>query len=158
MIKVRNMKQVDFEEVRAFFSDRWAGEFMVTRGTVHKLEDLSGFVAFDQDEIVGLITYNMNEGELEITSLDSLIEKKGIGTTLLKTVINLGISNDVDRVFLITTNDNIYAMKFYQRIGFSLCAFYKDAVQITRTLKPDIPLANDFIKIEHELEFEMKFD
>lgn len=60
------------------------------------------------------------------------------------------------RVWLTTTNNNIGAIAFYQRLGMSTCAFYRDGVAAARRLKPAIPLRDEFgVGIDHELEFEL---
>jgi len=57
---------------------------------------------------------------------------------------------------LITTNDNINAIKFYQKRGFDLKAAHINAMDISRKLKPGIPLIGMHnIPIKHELEFEI---
>jgi RimJ/RimL family protein N-acetyltransferase len=63
----------------------------------------------------------------------------------------------VGRVWLITTNDNTAALRFYQRLGFDLVALHRDAVDAARSIKPSIPLVgNDGIPIRHELELELR--
>ena len=60
---------------------------------------------------------------------------------------------------MVTTNDNIVAIAFYQRVGFDLCAFYKHGVRQSRRLKPSIPLLDSVgVPIEHEIEFELLLD
>jgi len=41
----------------------------------------------------------------------------------------------------ITTNDNLPALRFYQKQGFRLIVLYPGAVEESRRLKPSIPLA-----------------
>lgn len=61
------------------------------------------------------------------------------------------------RLWLITTNDNTIALRFYQRRGFDLVALHRDAVTRARAeLKPSIPLEIDGIPLRHELELEMR--
>jgi len=156
MYTIIEMNDTNRSDVKDLFIEEWEDDFMVTRGNVIKFDDLKGYVAVEFGEILGFITYNEYENETEITSLNSYREKNGIGNALLKTVINVSVQRDVDRVFLITTNDNHYAMKYYQRIGFSMCNLYVGAVNETRKIK-DIPLYNDFIMVEHEIELEMRF-
>jgi len=63
------------------------------------------------------------------------------------------------RLWLITTNDNLRALGFYQRLGLDLCALHRDAVAVARRLKPGIPLTGRAgIPIRHELEFELLVD
>ncbi len=62
------------------------------------------------------------------------------------------------RLCLIATNENLNAMRFYQKLGFEICAFHKNAVEESRKLKSKIPLTGaDKIPIKHEIEFEIKF-
>ena len=63
------------------------------------------------------------------------------------------------RLWLITTNHNTVALRFYQRLGFDLIALHRDGVTRARAeLKPEIPLEVDGIPLRHELELEMRLD
>jgi Acetyltransferase (GNAT) family len=60
------------------------------------------------------------------------------------------------RVWLITTNDNLRALRFYQRRGFRLVAVHPDALARSRELKPSIPeIGLDGIPLRDELELEL---
>ena len=60
------------------------------------------------------------------------------------------------RVWLITTNDNLRALRFYQRRGFRLVAVHPDALERSRELKPSIPeIGLDGIPLRDELELEL---
>jgi hypothetical protein len=61
------------------------------------------------------------------------------------------------RLFLITTNDNTHALRFYQRRGLRLCALRPGAVdEARRTLKPEIgEIGNDGIPIHDEVELDL---
>jgi ribosomal protein S18 acetylase RimI-like enzyme len=41
---------------------------------------------------------------------------------------------------LITTNDNLRAIGFYQRLGYQLVNVYPNAVEKSRKIKSEIPL------------------
>ncbi|MNV93512.1 hypothetical protein D3C71_1882140 [compost metagenome] len=59
-------------------------------------------------------------------------------------------------MWLITSNDNTRAIRFYQKRGLDLKAVHRDAITEARKLKPSIPLIGmDGIPIRHELEFEL---
>jgi hypothetical protein len=60
------------------------------------------------------------------------------------------------RLWLVTTNDNVRALRFYQRNGFDLVAVHRDAVTRARALKPAIPRVLDGIPVRHELELEVR--
>jgi ribosomal protein S18 acetylase RimI-like enzyme len=80
----------------------------------------------------------------------------GAGAALLEGVGALARGAGARRVWLITTNDNTHALRFYQRSGFDLVAIHRDAVAEARRLKPSIPLVgNDGVPIRHELELEL---
>ncbi len=137
--------------------DNWAGPLIITRGRVHSAENLPGFVAMVEGQMVGLVTYCIEYGECEITSLDSLVERQGIGTKLIQRVIEEAKAQGCTRAWLITTNDNTQAIRFYQKRGFTLAAIYLNAIEASRKLKPQIPLIGmDDIPILHEFEFEMR--
>ncbi|HEX7715028.1 MAG TPA: GNAT family N-acetyltransferase, partial [Bacillota bacterium] len=60
------------------------------------------------------------------------------------------------RLWLITTNDNLAAIRFYQLRGFVLVALHRDAIAQSRKLKPEIPLRGiDGIPIRDEIELEV---
>jgi ribosomal protein S18 acetylase RimI-like enzyme len=87
--------------------------------------------------------------------MDSLEPNQGVGSVLIEEILKFAISKNLRRVWLITTNDNTPALHFYQKRGFSLVTIYKDAVRISRELKPEIPLVGlDGIPIRDEIELE----
>ncbi|NIS38112.1 GNAT family N-acetyltransferase, partial [Candidatus Saccharibacteria bacterium] len=63
----------------------------------------------------------------EVVTINSRIEKKGIGAALINAVKEKAVSKRCSRLWLITTNDNIEAIRFYQKIGFELAAIYRHA-------------------------------
>jgi ribosomal protein S18 acetylase RimI-like enzyme len=135
----------------------WGVTTMVTRGQVHDLLRLPGFVAFDGEKRVGLALYRIADAECELVSLDSLREGVGVGTALLAAVTDAARNAGCRRLWLITTNDNTQALRFYQRRGLRLVAIYRDAVTAARQLKPSIPLlGNDGIPIRDELALELR--
>jgi ribosomal protein S18 acetylase RimI-like enzyme len=46
------------------------------------------------------------------------------------------------RLWLVTTNDNLHALGFYQRRGLRLCALHAGALERDRALKPELPEVN----------------
>jgi ribosomal protein S18 acetylase RimI-like enzyme len=146
------------DSVNRFIIDRWFNLTMVVRGEAVDMAGLPGFVWLEKGRIIGLITYRMHtDGVCEIMSLDSLQENRGIASALIAQVVSMARSAGCPAVTLITTNDNIRALAFYQKRGFDMAAFYRDSVAACRVLKPDIPLIGDHgIPLRHEIELEMK--
>ena len=134
----------------------WAGPVIVTQGKVHRADALPGFAAVEDGKRVGLITYRIDGKECEIVTMNSLAEGKGAGTALLEAVKVAAARAGCWRLWLITTNDNTRALRFYQKHGFSLVAVHRNAIDISRQLKPEIPLTgNDGIPIKDEIEMEL---
>jgi GNAT superfamily N-acetyltransferase len=131
----------------------------VSRGKIYYPHKLPGFVAFDGKKYLGLITYRIGKNDCEIISLNSTIKRKGIGKALVERVKRVTKNLGCKRLWLITTNDNIDALIFWQKIGFSLKAIYPNAVSFSRKLKPKIPKSGNYgipIRDEIELEFKLK--
>ena len=144
------------QKINGFIRDHWFTTEMVILGEIVDMTVVEGIAAMDGDEIVGLITYRVSGDTCEITSLDSLREGQGNGTALLEQVIAIAREVNCLKVSLITTNDNIHAIQFYQKRGFDLVRLHKDSIQQARVLKPEIPLiGSNGIPITDELEFEM---
>ena len=134
----------------------WGGPYVVSRSTAHDTRMQPGFVAVEKGNVVGYVLYNVIGTDCEITVLESLHARRGIGSALINEVISIAKELACQRVWLITTNDNIHAIRFYQRRGFELAAVYIDVMEEARRLKPQIPLTgNEDIPIKHEFEFEM---
>lgn len=156
-ITIKNISKDNRKEINEFLVTNWYTTDMAVRGKIFDMTVLDGFAAYDKNKIIGLVTYLTEKDEYEIMSLDSLIENKGIGTALVNKIVEKAKEDKAKKIKLITTNDNINAIKFYQRRGFDLVRLYRNAVEASRKLKPSIPLNGDFnIPIKHELEFAME--
>jgi ribosomal protein S18 acetylase RimI-like enzyme len=104
-----------------------------------------------------LVTFFIKDHECEITSLDSLREGQGIGSMLVDMALKEARARDCKRLFLITTNDNLWALAFYQKRGFELVAVYRGAVNESRKRKPSIQLVGmNGIPLRDEIELEIK--
>jgi len=154
-IQIESIKQDTRDFIISYISDNWGSPIIVTRGNIYNIEKLPGFVAVIEDEVKGIITYNIQDKQCEIVSLDSLFEKRGIGSLLIEEVIRFARGKGCKRVWLVTTNDNIHAIRYYQKRGFNLVKIHRNAVNESRKIKPEITLLGfDGIPIVHEIEFE----
>ena len=153
---IRRLTQDDLPRLRQFWKENWGDEFVVAHGVVYYPDTLDGFIALDSNEWVGEITYAFSGSDCEIVSLDSLREGQGIGTKLIQAVFDEARKQNCRRVFVITTNDNLNALGFYQKRGFELVKINRGAMIETRKLKPGIPLigANN-IPLRDEIELEL---
>ena len=160
-----NASQIDFRidelsgdrrYISQFLMKHWGSHLIVTRGRVHDASALPGYVALLGEDIVGLITYNIDLSNCEIVTLNSSIKGIGIGTALLKAVEMHAIDQNCTRLWLIITNDNQPALDFYQKRGYKIAAIHHDAIKESRKSKPEIPLFGvDGIPIRDEIELEL---
>jgi ribosomal protein S18 acetylase RimI-like enzyme len=119
---------------------------------------LPGFVARWGKSDVGLVTYLIDGKECEIVTINAFAEGEGlgVGTALIEAVRESAAEAGCARLWLITTNDNTEAIRFYQRRGFALAAVHRNAVAASRRLKPEIPLIGlHDIPIRDEIELEI---
>ena len=155
-MQIKEINEENKMEIVEFIQVNWGSPLMISRGNVHTIDQLPGYVAFDDEKIIGLITYSILEDECEIVSLDSLVENSGIGSQLLALVKKVAKEKGCKRIWLITSNDNIRAIRFYQKRGFYMKALHVHAITEARKIKPEIPLLGyDDIPILHEIEFEL---
>jgi GNAT superfamily N-acetyltransferase len=156
MVSVREPRDEERERIIAILVERWGAPIVVSRGVRHDMRELPTLVADEDGEIAGVLTYNPSEREAEVVSIDALRQNRGIGTALLDAVVDVALASGWRRLWLITTNDNTTALRFYQRRGWDLVAVHRDAVDESRRLKPEIPqTGDDDIPIKHELELEL---
>lgn len=153
---IRPITRADRDWVKRFTEEHWGSDLMVIRGERIYISEMEGFAAEAEGEAAGLITYRFQEPACEITSLDSLREGLGIGSALIHAVISTARARGCARLHLTTTNDNINALRFYQKRGFTFAELRKHAVTQSRKIKPEIPLVGDYgIPIRDEIELEM---
>ncbi|UCD57579.1 MAG: GNAT family N-acetyltransferase, partial [Candidatus Hydrogenedentota bacterium] len=105
----------------------------------------------------GLVTFRIEDDECEIVTIDSTAEGTGVGSALIGAVKDAAVSAQCKRLWLITTNDNTAALRFYQKRGFILVAVYPNALEQARRLKPELPfIGKDGIPLRDEIELEMR--
>ena len=112
--------------VESFISENWGSSISVSRGKTHDTTKLPGFICKQGNRVIGLVTYEIVQDDCEIVTLDSKVNNKGLGTLLIKKVIEKARINGCKRVWLVTTNDNLKAIRYYQRNGFEWVAFHRD--------------------------------
>ncbi len=154
--QIRPINKEDRTWVKNLLEEWWAGPKIVTRGRVHYADNLPGFVATLGGKPAGLVTYRIYGNECEIVTMNSLVEGRGIGKSLIDAVKNAAAEAGCQRLWLITTNDNTAALRFWQKRGFLLVAVYRNVLEQSRKLKPEIPLiGNNGFPLRDEIELEM---
>ena len=154
-MEVRPATAKDHDRVKAFLATNDA-DHVARRGELVDALRYPALVAEGDGELGGILTYVLDREACEVLTLHATVSWHGTGTALLEAVERIARAAGCRRLWLITTNDNIGAMRFCQRRGFHMAALYADAVtQSRRRLKPGIPDFGDYgIPIRDELEFE----
>ena len=142
--------------VTSFIHDQWGSTRVVSKGRVFDPSELEGFAAVADEKVVGLVTFRVERDECEVVTLNSLSEGTGTGSSLLNAVRDTAIKARCRRLWLLTANDNLSALRFYQKWGLRITAIYPNALERSRMLKPEIPLlGKEGIPIRDEIELEM---
>jgi ribosomal protein S18 acetylase RimI-like enzyme len=133
----------------------WGALGVARLGQLRDASVLPALVAERDGEPAGLLTYEIVGDQLEVMTIDAYVEGVGTGSALMAAAADVGRRSGCRRLWLITTNDNLRALRFYQRRGLRMVAVYPGAVDAARVLKPSIPLVGQHgIQIRDEIELE----
>lgn len=153
---IRPLSGADRGWVGRLIRERWGDEIVVGRGRVWRPAELPGFAAFDGERCAGLVTYELDGEACEIVTIDALEEDAGIGTALLEAVVSAARQAGCKRIQLLTTNNNLRALAFYQKRGFRLVALVPGAIDEERKRKPSIAEIDEHgLPIRDELHLEL---
>jgi len=154
-MQITNLSEADQAWVRERTELLFGGTFLVSRELVHDPTELPGFIAVQDGERVGLVTYHIEGDRCEVVSLDALCQYMGIGSALLQAVEAAARAEGCQNLWVITTNDNLDALRFFQRRGFTVSDFRIGGMEKIRMLKPNVPTVGCYgIAIRDEIELE----
>ncbi|OKJ42229.1 hypothetical protein AMK25_21755 [Micromonospora sp. TSRI0369] len=137
----------------ALHEREWGGPIVVVHDTRYDLRDLPTLVAVDETgAFAGALAYRVDADGLEVVSLAASAPGAGAGTALLAAAAEAATAAGADRIWLVTTNDNLGALRFYQRRGLRIVAVNAGAVDRARAVKPTIPeVGADGIPLHDEM-------
>lgn len=104
-----------------------------------------GLGMFAGGSLIGLVTHVVQDSDAEIVALGVVEGYRGRGcaSALVAAAVAEFVQAGVQRVCVVTTNDNLSALATYQRGGFRLVELRPGAVDRARSLKPSIPLIGE---------------
>jgi hypothetical protein len=102
---VRHYQESDRAWAEAFMHENFGGPLQARRGQLIDVLALPGFVAEQNGQPLGLVTYRRENAECELAFIAALEPHEGIGTALLKALLDA--VPDFERIWLVTTNDNL---------------------------------------------------
>jgi GNAT superfamily N-acetyltransferase len=138
-LRIKPVVNTDRPALGRFVASRWGAVTAVAHGTVFRPAELPGLLAVRDGRLAGLLTYDVSGDTLEIVTIDAVTPNGGVGSALLTTVADEARRRQVRRLVVTTTNDNLDALRFYQRRDFRLVAVRPGAADEARRLKPQIP-------------------
>jgi 2-oxo-4-hydroxy-4-carboxy--5-ureidoimidazoline (OHCU) decarboxylase/GNAT superfamily N-acetyltransferase len=120
-----------------------------------------GIVAERDGRPIALLTVAESERGLEVLTLHSEEEGIGAGSRLLETALRVAVASGSRRLWLVTTNDNLRAVRWYLRRGMRVVTVHAGAAEADRaSIKPEMPERNpdNEIPIRDYVELELPTD
>jgi GNAT superfamily N-acetyltransferase len=158
-MEVRPATPADVAWIEGCCRRAFGSALVAAGGRLLEPASLPGLIGWEEGRRAGVLAYSPGPGGAEVVLLAAEPPGHGAGTALLAALEALGRRRRWPRLWLVTTNDNTPALRFYQRRGWDLVALHRDAVAADRRLKPGIPrVGHAGIPIRHALELERRLD
>jgi 2-oxo-4-hydroxy-4-carboxy--5-ureidoimidazoline (OHCU) decarboxylase/GNAT superfamily N-acetyltransferase len=143
-IRIRDLTPVDHDWAAELIASESGGTRMIARlGEVIDPLTLDGLVAEVDGQPVGLATLRPSpDAGLEVLTLHAALRGHGVGSALLTAAREVAARGGWPRLWLLTTNDNLGAIRFYLRWGMHVERVHEGAVDRDRRLKPSISVVN----------------
>ena len=154
---IRRITPDDRPAIVPLLARSWGSQYIVTRGKKVDASLLPGLICEGlTGEVLGLVTLRADGVAWELMTLDAFVSGRGIGKALFLGAADMARSSGAVRLWLITSNDNLDALGFYQKLGMRIVKVYPDAITEARDMKPEIPkVAESGIPIRDEIELSM---
>ncbi|MHB8574785.1 MAG: GNAT family N-acetyltransferase [Dehalococcoidia bacterium] len=150
---VRRVDDDDRDWVDEHVRRWWGGPFIASKEHMHRPSRLDGFLAEANGKPAGLVTMYIEGDACEVVTLNSFEPGSGAGVALMRAAESYAREYGCLRLWLMTTNDNTHALRFYQRYGMHIAAVHVGVINDQRRLKPAIPhTGHDGIPIRDEIE------
>jgi GNAT superfamily N-acetyltransferase len=157
-VKVRLREAADQFAAEAFLARHNSLRGARLGELVHPMDHPAFVAETARGRLAGMLTYVPGQDwqQCEILTLHADQQWGGAGTALIEAIGQLARRQGCTRLWVITTNDNVDALRFYQRRGFCLVRVYRGAVDRSRAcLKPEIPPVGAYgIPLRDEIELE----
>ena len=141
-VAIRELTPADEATVERLLDAELGGRDQARLGQVRDVLALPGYCAWNGHHILGVATYALDKDRAELAAIAVSSDQRllGIGSALIEAVVSTVAARGGREVWLVTTNDNLDALRLYQRRGFHLARLDSGAVDRARDLKPEIPL------------------
>lgn len=151
-LRFRSKQETDNVWITDIATRLWGSTEIISKEHAYDILRLPNVIAERDGKPVGFVMYAIEEKACEIVALYTALENQGIGTKLLDRVKEEVKRDGCTKIWLMTTNDNTQALRFYQKRGFVISAIRMNVMHEKRKLKPIPLLGNDGIEIRDEIE------
>lgn len=153
---IRQATKQDNQWLEEIMEKDWGGLPLVIRGKKYYPNALDGLIVEINHEIKGFLYYEIQNNHCEIVVFEIYDKFKGIGTQMLEKLKDIVKNKNCKRIYLQTGNDNMDALRFYQRRGFHICAIHINSIENSRKIKPTIGLIGEYnIPLRDEIDLEL---
>ena len=144
-------------QIEELLIHRWIEGSLVILGKTVRPADVEALAAYRDGRLAGIATWHMRDGFLYLLTLNNITSHHGIGVALFDGMVALARERGFRILRTMIGNDNVDALRFYQRRGFRLIALYAGSVDRSRLIKPSIPRVGAHgIPFRDELELELE--
>ena len=153
---IRKTTEKDSPIVKVFMDKCWGGEPLIVHEKEFYPSKMDGLLAFKDGDVESFLIYEVIGKTCEIIVFEVLQKFKGLGTLMIEELKKVAKEKGCDRIFLMTTNDNLDALRFYQRRGFTICGIHLNSMEEARKKKSSIPEVGDYdIPLRDEIDLEL---
>ena len=138
-IEIVEKKETDEEWIRNAVRNEWHSDMVIIKGRKVHPAEFDALIALKNSERVGFLTYRISGTQCAILTLNSFMKRQGIGSRLIDYLEEKLLQKDCNMLEIATTNDNVEALAFYQKLGFKIAAIQVNAMEHARKKKPSIP-------------------
>ena len=103
---------LDSESINLWTLKQWQLELL--KNTVR------AFGIFHEKKIIGLCVaqFLFNQSELNYLTVHPLFRRRGLGKTLMNKLIQQSFDENIDKIFLEVSSENLQAINLYKKLGF----------------------------------------
>ena len=158
-VAIRPLTYDDIPAAEALLDVALAGRYQRRLDAEVDALGFPGFAAWQGTDLVGVATWAHERPRAELVTLAvaDTCRERGIGAALVEWVAAAGRKHGTHVLWLVTTNDNLDALRLYQRHAFRLTELRAGAVDLVRQEKPAIPRTGAYgIPLRDELVLERR--
>lgn len=154
---VRPLRDGEREWLADEVAATWGSPRVVSRGRVHEPASLPTLVCEHGGDLLGFAAYEIAAGGCELVAIAVKRRGEGVGTALFNAVARVARGAGCHHLWVVATNDDVDALRFYQRRGMRLATVHRGAVDEARRLEPEIPTVGEHgIGLHDEVELDLE--